>query len=340
MLKIDLNPPDRDGFAGRLEAYLAKTLHVDVDLSPSEGNRDLPVFMTALYDFYLGNVAGTRCQFIALRDGHEPVTPSEIAKHVKIASQSACGPVVFATSRLNATLRTRLIAAGVPFVVPGNQLYIPQLAMDLREHFRAPKTVRTEKLSPSGQAVLFYCLLNRVNDEPITPSRLAEPLRYSPMTIGRAFDELEALSLAGIVREGREKHLTFAAEGRQLLDAAKTLLSSPVSKTYPVRWKDFPGMLKFSGLTALGKLTDLNANEIETVAVSLDAWRQMKNERLVELADDLYDAHAVVETWRYDPATLSDGPTVDPLSLYARYWNHADERVAMAAEQLLRQWPR
>lgn len=338
MLEFDLNPPDRDGFGAHLEAYLAKTLHVDVDLSPSEGNRDLPVFMTALYDFYLGNVADTRCQFIALRDGHEPVTPSEITKHVKIASESARGPVVFATSRLNATLRTRLIAAGVAFVVPGNQLYIPQLAMDLREHFRAPKTARSEKLSPSAQAVLFYSLLNRDNDEHITPSRLADPMRYSPMTIGRAFDELAAVSLARIIRIGREKHLTFVAERRLLIDAAKTLLSSPVSKTYPVRWKDFPGQMKLSGLSALGELTDLNADEIQTVAVSLDAWREMKNEGVIELVEEPYEADTMVETWRYDPDALSDGPIVDPLSLYARYWDHAEERVAMAAEQLLRQW--
>ena len=42
-----------------------------------------------------------------------------------------------------------------------------------------------------------------------------------------------------------------------------------------------------------------------------------------------------VETWSYDPVTLSTGYTVDPLSLYAQFRDHRAERVSMAAERLL-----
>jgi hypothetical protein len=97
--------------------------------------------------------------------------------------------------------------------------------------------------------------------------------------------------------------------------------------------------MKLSGLSALARLTDLNADEIETVAISQDAWRQLKTDGVIEQVDDAYNAETLVETWRYDPAALSNDRIVDPLSLYARYWNDPNERVSMAADQLLAQGP-
>ena len=47
-----------------------------------------------------------------------------------------------------------------------------------------------------------------------TPTELTEPLRYSIMTMGRAFYELAAVGLAQIERRGRKKLLSFRAEGR------------------------------------------------------------------------------------------------------------------------------
>ena len=42
--------------------------------------------------------------------------------------------------------------------MPGNQLYMPDLAIDLREHFRARRRRRADILSPAAQAVLFHRL--------------------------------------------------------------------------------------------------------------------------------------------------------------------------------------
>ena len=50
---------------------------------------------------------------------------------------------------------------------------------------------------------------------------------------------------------------------------------------------------------------------------------------------DRDQASHIVETWSYDPAALSTARTVDPLSLYAQFHDHRDERVSMAAERLL-----
>lgn len=337
MLDIDRNLPDQDPFSSSLRAYLERTLHVPVDLAPWQGGAELPIFLTRNYTLYQLEIGDTRLVVLA-SDREDPRTPNEISKHIGLVEAAFAGPVVYAANVISSTLRARLIDAGVAFIAPGNQLYIPLLAMDLREHFRRPRAPRPEKLSPSAQAVLFrHVLFIDEHDRlyGMTPSALADPLRYSPMTIGRAFDELAAVGLAKIERQGREKHLRFNEDGRLLIDMAKTLLISPVSKTIPVRLRADSSEIQYSGLTALERLTDLNSDEPETFAVTPDRWRTLLNQGVVEPVSETYEATAVIETWRYDPQGLSERSVVDPLSLYAQFWDHEDERVSMAADQLL-----
>ena len=51
------------------------------------------------------------------------------------------------------------------------------------------------------------------------------------------------------------------------------------------------------------------------------------------------EAHAQMECWHYDPRLLSDGPTVDRLSLFLSLREAADERVAQALHALLESLP-
>ena len=44
-------------------------------------------------------------------------------------------PVVYVTEALASYERRHLIAKKVPFIVPGNQLYLPELGIDLRVPF-------------------------------------------------------------------------------------------------------------------------------------------------------------------------------------------------------------
>ncbi|PVE22724.1 hypothetical protein DC522_19480 [Microvirga sp. KLBC 81] len=263
--------------------------------------------------------------------------PSDIAKHIGPVRNSVDAIVVFATPSLSAHNRSRLIGQGVPFVVPGNQLYIPDLTMDLREHFRALKQRRAGGLSPAAQAVLFNHLL-RHDENTTIPSLIAARLRYSAMSIGRAFDDLVASGVAHTEKHGKERHIQFKAEGRQLFEAARDLLRSPVRSVKFVRGDHFRVPLKQAGESALAELTDLARPSIRTFAIAASGWKAIaQTSGLAKTSRD--QADFIIETWSYDPAALSDTNTVDPLSLYAQFRDHRDERVAMAAEQLLENIP-
>lgn len=325
---------DRTEFRRMLETYLTGVLHQRVRLRDWPDTDKLPAFLVRGYVFVQTRVADQPCLFMMALD--EPIgTPAEIAKHIAQVEKAFDGIVAYAVPRMSSHQRSRLIQQGIAFAVPGNQLYLPQLATDLREYYRSrPSSSTDAQLTPVAQVVLFNHILGR-NPELTTPTRLSDALKYSAMSVGRAFDELAALGLARVTRKGREKHLTFGNRTEELIVAARSYLGDPVRKIYYFSWNSTVSKSQISGESALAELTDLAPPFLQSYATSDDRWKALRASMDVpkEVHED--DAAVAAEVWRYDPAILSDTKVVDVLSLYARFWNHHDERVAAAAASLL-----
>jgi DNA-binding MarR family transcriptional regulator len=321
----------RDTFASALERYLRTMLHDNaIRVNPIDAPKSLPVFLERTYKFYQCEIAGRRCVFPTTR--RNDATPAEIAKHIALVRSIAEAVVIFAAPSLSGHNRARLIAQGVAFVVPGNQLYVPELAVDLREHFRALKSRSAEGLTPAAQAVLFYHLL-RADQRATTPTAIARHLHYSPMSIGRAFENLVAIGLAKTERKGKETHLEFNAQGRELFEAARTFLRNPVRAVKYIQTSKAASTLKLAGETALAELTDLSPPQMDTYAIGAANWKSFAQKFNISEVDET--GECAVETWSYDPAILSNARVVDPLSLYAQFWNARDERISKAADKLL-----
>lgn len=325
--------PSEARFSKVLQDYLGTTLQVPVDLQAWGGAKALPLFLTQRYRFFQAEIAERPCLFMAALD-QRAATPDEIRKNVEAVSKAFDGVVVFATTQMSATLRARLIAQGTAFAAPGNQLYIPQLALDLREHFRRAASSAREKLSPVAQLILFHHVLEP-ETQPRTPSELSRILPYTRMSIGRAFDELVLRNLATIERKGREKTISYNADRRQLIDMSKTLLRRPARGVHAATFHGSRPPMLVAGESALAELSDLAPPTTPVFAISGMNWTTFFKEHGV--VDHHYDfeAKAIIETWLYDPAILGKRGVVDPLSLYAQFWDSADERVARAANDVL-----
>ena len=329
---------DKDQYRSRLEGYLEASLQRGVRLRDWEGHEALPVFLARLYWYFEARIGQTPILFMFERQADEH-TPAEIAKHLDLAKPRFDGIVAYSADRLTAGFRARLIAGGVAFAIPGNQLFIPELATDLREHFRGPRPPRPDRLSPSAQLVLFHHLLRGGEGGRWTPTELAEPLGYSIMTVSRAVDELATVGLARIERRGRRKLLSFRAEGRLLIDMAKTLLIRPERRRDYVGWLREPPDLPLAGEHALSRLSDLGPPPTPPVyAVTAGQMREFLSAGWAALREAEYDSDGTLATWRYDPRVLERNHVVDPLSLFAQFWEDPDERLSMAVDRLLEQW--
>jgi DNA-binding MarR family transcriptional regulator len=317
-----------------LEMYFHETLGVKLTLAPWASEGRMPLFLQDRYRFFQGQVLNLRCLFMA--DTHEQEeSPAVIRKHLDQVRAKWDDPVVYVRNRVTAYNRKRLIEHKVPFVVPGTQMYLPLLGIDLREHFRK---LRQDKsgLGPAAQAVLIHALLR--GPENLGPTVLAKQLGYSIMTMSRALDELDAAELGHTVANGRERRIGFVGPKRELWEKAQPLLHSPVVKRCSIRLSPntkLPGPR--AGLSALAHYSMLAEPKGIAIALGREDWNVLRqNARTQAIMADEPDA-VTIELWNYTPSLFAEQGWVDRLSLYLSLRETDDERVQAALDQMVKE---
>ena len=160
------------------------------------------------------------------------------------------GEVIYVTAGTDSARRKQLIDQKVPFVVPGNQVYLPMLGIDLREHFKS---------SPGSRGIVEPCGASCIPPSPaapdkgaLSPREMAECLGYAAMSMSRAFDELESTALVVVPApesEGSWRWLARRAiSGREPCRCCAAL-SSKACPCPGISWKD-----RVAGLTRIGLL--------------------------------------------------------------------------------------
>jgi hypothetical protein len=321
---------EQDGLAARLKRHFHEVLAIGLDPQRWAGAAASPAFLREAYTFHTAAVLGTQCLFMMDR-GKQPNTPAAIRKHMFEVGKRWDGGVVYVAAGIDSARRKQLIDQKVPFVIPGNQVYLPMLGVDLREHF---KSVRgsAESLSPAAQAAFLH-LLHRGEGGALSVKELAAALGYSSMSISRAFDELESAGIGTHFIEGKRRLMDLDGPRRGLWERALPLLRSPVAERMQMPRSLVNG--KAAGLTALAAYTKVAAPRIPVAAIAVAVWRPTRNKLLHGQISGTDSPGADVEAWTYPPTAVADGPVVDRLSLYLSLRSTADERVEAALEDLL-----
>lgn len=312
-------------------SYLEETLGAEV--APTLWReRRLPHFLKETYTFYVIELAGSTVLLMVDR-GTEQLAPAALRKHMSLLQTRWEGDVVYVTPALATYNRKRLVEHKVPFIVPGNQMYLPMEGIDFREHFRRQRETQTV-LSPSAQVLLLQLLL-RPPPDVMTPKEAAARLGYSAMTMTRAFNELEAAQLVQVTPQSKERHLRLGGKPKDIWRQAQPVLSSPVKKTISIRWTSAEPPGHRAGLTALAESSMLAPPARATHALSRKSWTSLRGEHeLVEVPGQEPDA-LQLQIWSYPPEHLTPGRHVDPLSLYLSLRDSDDERIAAALEELM-----
>jgi DNA-binding MarR family transcriptional regulator len=318
----------------KFESYLYDNLGINVIATKWPEEKLLPLFLRELYAVYECSLLGSPYLLMVVRNEEEQ-TPATIRKHLGLVEEKSGREVIYLHPSIPAYNRKRLIEQKVPFVVPGNQMYLPPLGIDLREHIRKLRSSRRNKFSPSTQAVVLYALYHDTQNG-VTPSALAEQLSYSPMTLTRAFDEIAAAGLGDVVMQGRERILRFVLNKRSLWEKALEYLRSPVKKRtfVKVQQNHFQGLK--AGLSALSRFSMLAEPLTPVYAVNTDHWKALQqSEGLVERALPVDPGSVEVEIWSYAPELFSENDVVDRLSLFLSLQDNQDERVESALDDLM-----
>lgn len=299
---------------------------------------ELPYFLRDAFQFSELELLGQPI-VLAIRRAEAKQSLSDVRTWLDKVKALAGLPVVYVTDALASYERRRLIEQKVPFIVPGNQLYLPDLGLDLREYFRQRAPSTEAALSPSAQAMLITALLRQPWQSDWQPSKVAVALGYTPMTLSRAVKELTAAGLATAYTVGRSRWLRMDLPAQQAWERAKPALRTPVRRTV---WVAAQGVVahrpgRMAGLSALAHYSMLTEPKWPVFAMTAADWKAATDAGVRELPEPETGAQEW-QLWSYSPALMPDSATVDPLSLTLSLQESADDRIQLALDELKRRF--
>lgn len=310
--------------------YLNQTLGLSATVTPWAEEKNLPLYLRSGRKYSLLHIGGLEC--VLIETDEDSFNLSAFRKQMrKLPAKPE--HVVLCFEHLNSRRRKALIEAGMPFIVPESQVYLPFLGIVLQERMRSIKVI-PERLSPSAQFVLL-CLIYEWDIQPIRKIDLAKRLELSAMNVTRAVQELEALELVIVEKAGRSDYVSAANSGKFLYEKALPYMIDPVKKQVCVRKKDIVSNLPLAGEDALAAHSMLNRPQLECRAISRKNYKALGEVEVIDPSWSTSQDHIQLQIWKYDPEPLAHQHTVDMISLALSLRENGDERVERAVEEML-----
>ncbi len=323
-----------------IQHYLHEVLGIPApELRPLARESELPYFLRDAFQFHELDLLGHSVLLAIDRKTDKPLLGEVRAQLNKVRALVGL-PVIYCTGALASYERRRLIEQKVPFIVPGNQLYLPDLGIDLREYFRNRTTPTAATISPAAQAMLIAALLRRPWQTEWQPSGVATALGYTSMTLSRVVKELTAAGLATPHTVGRSRCLRMKRTPQQAWESVRPMLRTPVKRSVWVHddLHNAAHPKQLAGLSALAHYSMLAEPKWPIYAISPAQWRAATQAGIKELPEAMAGA-CEWQLWSYNPALLDGTGVVDPLSLTLSLQDNPDERIQLALDGLKEQLP-
>lgn len=321
-----------------VRAYLHEALAVDARIRKWSGAKKLPYFLQDAFELHELQLRDKRFLLASGRKQRMP-TPHTLRAQLDKLEQIAACPVVFAVASMASYERKRLVDQKIPFVVPRNQLYLPDLGIDFREYFRQPQNA-VSAFTPATQALFIAALLRGEWHDDLKLAALNMNLRYTAMTLSRAVRELAAAGLVTVSPAGRGRRLRVNHSPAKAWEHAAPFLRSPVKGTLGVNRRGRAKNLKLplAGLSALANYTMLAEPAYPVYAATPAQWKDA-HKAGVQLLPEPQPEAAQWQIWSYTPSLTKPGVVVDPLSLTLSLKDDPDDRVQKALDELQGKFP-
>jgi len=310
-------------------AYFGKTLGEDVALEPANKGllEGLPMNVSSNFSFYEGHVLGQHVLFAYIEDG-DSVPPGQMKKLLDIMHRQAKLVVILITPCISSYNKIRLVAQKVNFIIPGKQMFLPSLLLDIKPDRKVGADLK-ESIPPFAQCLLLYHLqLDSIVGA--NGYGLSDKFDVSYATVNKALRWLTSKDL--IKLDGaKTKTVQIELSYRELWNKALPMLGSPIEQIYYTD-ATIEGQLT-SGVNALASYTMLNGESRQCCAVTKKVFKALK------IAADKQFGQNEIQVWKYNPRMLSSTGVVDKLSLYLSLKDNEDERIQIELERLLNEMP-
>ena len=310
--------------------YLNQTLGLTATITTWAEAEQFPLYLRSGKKYSLLYIGGMECVLIEADEKNFSL-PSFRKQMTKLPTQP--DHIVLSFKHLDSRKRKALIEAGIPFIVPGSQVYLPFLGVVLQERMKSVKSA-PERFSPSAQLILLY-LIYEPTVQPIRKVDLAKRLELSAMNVTRAVQELETLELVTVEKAGRSDHVSAIDKGKSLYEKALPYLIDPAQKRIHIRKVSAMEGTPLAGESALAVRSMLASPAVECRAISRKEFKHLEGIEEIDPAWSNSNDYIQLELWKYDPKALADHAGVDIISLSLSLKDNEDERVEQAVEEMM-----
>lgn len=318
---------------GKITEHLKGISGIEIKLTkaPLAFVNKLPIYLSKAFRFYAAEIEGKKIVLAEIIFAKN-FTPDQLKKQQYQLEEFSTLPVVFLIEHIEAYQRKRLVEKKIPFIVPGKQLYIPNLLIDLNEVKRGKPSNHREKLSPAAQCLLLYHLEVKNLDE-LSLKLIAKNIGYSGMTVSRVAKELMQFSLCNI-KGTKEKILDFPNDKKEIWNTLLPVSQSPVKQKYFAMQLPESALLLQAGDTAMEHYTHLSSGKTKVYAIGKEIFSSLNKKKAIKDLNQ-HEGDFAIEVWNYNPALLSKSKYVDVLSLYISIKENNDDRTQIELEKLL-----
>ena len=269
----------------------------------------------------------------AIDQGKMRLTPAKLKKYVAFLANHFNIPVVYVSNNLAVHDAERLIAQLVSFIIPQKHLYLPFIATILSPE-KKNTVLHREYLCLCAQLILTGVLLKKIAT-PITIAGTTASLPFSRTAVIAALDELEYFRLGHKEKlpAGRKIVFRFTQTRKALWNEAQELLRNPCKQTVGINELPEGCNAILAGADALAHATMLSEMPPSIFAIELAGFRKMDCKTVPK---DI--AEIQLQLWLYPPAIFGENK-IDPLSLTLSLKNDLDDRVQIAIEKFMKEFP-
>lgn len=283
-------------------------------LSLPSGGSVRPLCLRERYGVFSTRLFGRKFLPALAAEDWEGGLPGEYGKHQETLKLNLGENIVLVLPILPSYARNRMVQMGIPFIITGSQIFLPNTVIDLRERFPQPNATRKKTPDPAAHCTMLYHLL-RGSLAGMSLKEIAQKVQYSPIMLSKGKDELEEAGIRKIVRSGRSLVLEFTVAGRTLWEPVQPRPISPVKKTRWVRWDRPAAPALLAGMSALSRRTMITPDRVPTYGWLLAEFQDFLERGVCTGCRDAENATARIEVWSYPPERFGDNEMVAPLPL-------------------------
>lgn len=318
-----------------IEYLLGVAVHVEpVTLKVPFHLREIYTFVELSFQFGMSTSVT-----LLLLVPHEDDYPGAVTltKHIAQVRKATDAVLVYVCKSLSPQERRSLIMHHINFIQPAYQMFLPELAMDLREGVRKRRTTKEiSALLPATQAMLLGRLYEGWSrDDFFTANAILGVLKYSRVTLAKAVDQLLELSvLFPVTTDLPWKAYAFKAPPAEVFRKVRPYLRSPVRRKVAIttEWLFSGGGAFVAGESALAKYTMLAEPDQPVYGMTKQAFDEMLARNEFKVTQSVDEIRAWVEIWAYP--SVNDLFLADPVSLLLSLEDNPDERVQIALDEL------